>query len=446
MLLGNLSELTSLNLYQNALTGSIPQLTGFSKLVTLILGGNGFTGTIGSLTTLQQLETFEIRGAQLTGSTPDISGLAKLKTFMIDGNKLNGQIGPLTGAAALEIFRASNNQLTGQIPASLSTLGALRFLHINNNQLVGSPPPVPNNILTAAMCPNPLRNSPDAAINAAWNPRTGNGNNPWATGCTGSWDVTPTVRDAASGQIIIDGRSGTITPSTMQILPRGGGAVFTLAPAASYRLPTQLDTNCPGTLSGNTYTVANVQANCYVNVAFVREVAGPSDGVCGSDHGQTLSAPPVNLCAAGAPSALTGTGPWGWSCAATGAGGAPAQCTAQLAGAGGSLTVRALVTGVGGTAAPASQSVLSGARATITATPDSGYRLASASGCGGTTIAGNTVITAPVTASCDVTLNFAIAQPGSFGVQPVPTLGEWALALLAALMLLVGLRMRRGRH
>ena len=29
-------------------------------------------------------------------------------------------------------------------------------------------------------------------------------------------------------------------------------------------------------------------------------------------------------------------------------------------------------------------------------------------------------------------------------VQPVPTLGEWALALLAALMLMVGLRARRA--
>ena len=531
-----LTQLTSLNLRQNTLSGAIPLLGGLSKLVALDLGNNQFSGPIPALGTLTALETFEIQGGQLTGSIPDLSGLAKLKTFNVSGNQLDGQIGALAGATALETFILRNNrltgpipdltglsalktfdassnrltgitalaglahldsflaqsnqltgpippltglpklrdfhveynqltgtipdvagldslvnfyvrdnQLTGQIPPSLTSLGVLRFLQVQNNQLVGAPPLPPASLEGAIMCPNPLRNSADAAINAAWDPITGNGNNPWATGCTGSWDVTPTVRDAYSGQIITDGSTGTISPDTVQILPQGGGMQFTLTPAPGYRLRSQIDANCPGGLSGNIYTVTHMTANCYINASFVPDVPGAVDGVCGSDHGKILSTTPTNLCTAGSASSVDGSGPWSWGCAGTG-GGATAQCTAQLAGSGGGdITVTAVVNGTGGTAAPASQSVISGARATITATPDDGYRLASATGCGGTTLAGNTVTTAPVDASCTVTLNFAAAQPGTGGAHSVPTLGEWALGLLA---LITGgfaaLRLRRA--
>jgi hypothetical protein len=255
------------------------------------------------------------------------------------------------------------------------------------------------------MCRNPLRNSPDAAINQAWDRLVSTGGNPWSTGCTGSWDVTPSVRDASTGQPITDGSTGTISPSEVQILPAGGSAPFTMTPAPGYRLRTPIDATCPGSRSGNVFTAGPVTANCSVNVVFVRDATAPGDGVCGSDDGKTLSAPPTDLCSAGTASAVAGTGPWTWSCAGTGTG-ATAQCSAQKAGPRG-LVVTAVVDGGGGTATPASQSVASGARATVTATPDSGYMLTS--GCGAT-VSGNTVTTAAVTASCTVTLRFAIAH------------------------------------
>jgi hypothetical protein len=196
--------------------------------------------------------------------------------------------------------------------------------------------------------------------------------------------------------------------------------------------------------------------------------------------------------------------------------------------------VNAVVNGLGGTATPASQSVANNARATVTAVPEPSYMLIGATGCGAA-VSGNTVTTAPVTADCTITLDFAVGQstttayvsvvpteprvnddvtvrvaveagdspvtsgtvtvsgggascnatldgtghgqcslrfatagthqltaayPGSIaqrllpssavrsvtvaGVQPVPTLTEWGVALLAALLGLLGLRMRRG--
>ncbi len=493
--LGDLSELTSLNLFQNALTGPIPPMAGLTKLVTVSLGQNQLSGPIPPLAGLTQLESFEVRGGKLTGSTPDLTGLTHLKVFNVGGNQLDGLVGPLAGATALEIvnlngnkltgpipdltglatlqsfdagnnqltsitalaglanlasflapsnqlsgpipslaglgklrlfhveynqlsgpippldglasienFYVRDNQLTGQIPPSLATLSTLRFFQVQNNRLVGSPPLPPNNTITAIMCPNPLRNSADAAINAAWDPRVGNGNNPWATGCTGSWDVTPTVRDAFSGEIITDGHTGTISPSEVQILPSGGGAQFTLTPAPGYRLRNQIDANCPGSLNGNIYTVTNMTANCYINASFVPDVA-PGNGACGSDHGKVLASIPTNLCTAGNASAVTGSGPWNWSCVGTG-GGATAQCTAQKAAQ--TWTVTAAVNGLGGSATPATQTVVGGSRATVTATPEPSYMLTEVSGCGAT-FSGNTVTTAVVTADCTVTLRFVLA-------------------------------------
>ena len=53
-------------------------------------------------------------------------------------------------------------------------------------------------------------------------------------------------------------------------------------------------------------------------------------GVCGGDNGKMLTAPPTDLCAAGTPTAVAGSGPWTWTCT-----GAPntsdAACSANIA-------------------------------------------------------------------------------------------------------------------
>lgn len=56
----------------------------------------------------------------------------------------------------------------------------------------------------------------------------------------------------------------------------------------------------------------------------------PVPGSCGADHGQNLAAAPTNLCATGTPSAVTGSGPWAWSCAGIN-GGYNVSCNAQKA-------------------------------------------------------------------------------------------------------------------
>ncbi|MFZ4856659.1 MAG: MBG domain-containing protein [Desulfuromonadaceae bacterium] len=53
------------------------------------------------------------------------------------------------------------------------------------------------------------------------------------------------------------------------------------------------------------------------------------NGSCGGDNGLTLSATPANLCSTGTASAVTGSGPWSWSCNGSN-GGISANCSALL--------------------------------------------------------------------------------------------------------------------
>lgn len=55
----------------------------------------------------------------------------------------------------------------------------------------------------------------------------------------------------------------------------------------------------------------------------------PTDGVCGADDDAVLNSTPTALCNTGAPSAITGAGPWFWSCAGENEGD-DATCWARL--------------------------------------------------------------------------------------------------------------------
>ncbi len=58
----------------------------------------------------------------------------------------------------------------------------------------------------------------------------------------------------------------------------------------------------------------------------------PVDGACGASHGQTLlAAPQTSLCRSGTASAVSGTGPWAWTCSGQ-YGGTSASCSAAAAG------------------------------------------------------------------------------------------------------------------
>jgi hypothetical protein len=89
--------------------------------------------------------------------------------------------------------------------------------------------------------------------------------------------------------------------------------------------------DCSGTGTGDDCYILLpwVTHDIIVNATFDR--LPPVNGVCGSANGQTLTATPTtNLCNTGSSSAVTGNGPWNWTCSGTNGGTQSPQCTAAI--------------------------------------------------------------------------------------------------------------------
>jgi hypothetical protein len=123
------------------------------------------------------------------------------------------------------------------------------------------------------------------------------------------------------------------------------------------------------------------------------------DASCGTANGMSLaSAPATNLCAVGPASAVSGTGPWTWSCAGSN-GGSNASCSASVA----NFTVTPSGANLDITPATA-QTVSAGATASFTVTANSGFTLSTTVGgtCPSGTWNGSHYVTAPITTNCTV--------------------------------------------
>jgi hypothetical protein len=112
--------------------------------------------------------------------------------------------------------------------------------------------------------------------------------------------------------------------------------------------------SCAGVNGGAT-------ASCSANVT-----SSVVDGACGADNGGTLSAPPAaaGLCSIGTASAISGSGPWNWSCAGLN-GGSKVACTANLSSAASVDGVCGLASGISFAAAPGGDLCLAGMASSV---------------------------------------------------------------------------------
>ena len=139
--LGNMLELI---LDNNELTGSIPDNIGnLEDLETLNLSNNKFSGSITpNLGKLTKLFRLMLNNNQLTGSIPALDTLTKLKVANFSSNKLTSLTGGTQAFDKLTKLRwidLSNNQLTGSIP-SLDKLTKLSLIRLSNSGLTGTMP------------------------------------------------------------------------------------------------------------------------------------------------------------------------------------------------------------------------------------------------------------------------------------------------------------------
>ncbi len=209
--------------------------------------------------------------------------------------------------------------------------------------------------------------APATDLCAAGTPGAVGGGGPWTWTCAGVAGGTDASCSADIQTYTLTytaGAGGSLSGATPQTVPHGSsGSAVTATPDAGYSFTQWSDGG-----TANPRTDTNVTANITVQAQFVQD---PVDGACGSAHGGTFtSAPATNLCAAGTPGAVGGSGPWTWTCAGI-AGGTDASCSADI-----QTYTLTYTTGSGGSISGSSpQTVPHGGSGTpVEAVPDSGYQ------------------------------------------------------------------------
>ncbi|KAM3266999.1 hypothetical protein P3L10_003994 [Capsicum annuum] len=141
--LGGLTELKILTLYSNQLSGPIPMLGNLKNLTDLDLSTNHLSGSIPiTLGGLTELKILTLYSNQLSGPIPsELGNLKNLTNLSLSHNQLSGSI-PITlgGLTELKILTLYSNQLSGPIPSELGNLKNLTNLSLSHNQLSGSIP------------------------------------------------------------------------------------------------------------------------------------------------------------------------------------------------------------------------------------------------------------------------------------------------------------------
>jgi len=140
--LGDLANLTLLDLSWNAIQGEIPTQIGRLRNIQLInLAHNSLSGGLPTeLGQLNDLGPPSPGGCGIDDPCP-LGVQLKMNDFNVGHNEITGTIPTELGALThLRILDLTNNNLTGSVPLELGELTALQVLYLRENSLGGSLP------------------------------------------------------------------------------------------------------------------------------------------------------------------------------------------------------------------------------------------------------------------------------------------------------------------
>uniref|UniRef100_A0A166CWW7 non-specific serine/threonine protein kinase n=1 Tax=Daucus carota subsp. sativus TaxID=79200 RepID=A0A166CWW7_DAUCS len=138
-------HVTAINMPSKSLSGSLPsQLSSLSQLKTLALQNNNLSGSLPSLANLSSLEQVFLGDNAFSSIPPDFFvGLSSLQSFSIsENNKLSSWVLPdsLKDCVSLVNLSASNASIVGPIPDFFDSFPSLQNLRLSYNNLSGPLP------------------------------------------------------------------------------------------------------------------------------------------------------------------------------------------------------------------------------------------------------------------------------------------------------------------
>lgn len=171
----------SLNLWDNNLTGQLPEELGnLTAIEWLSLGNNKLEGSIPEcIGNLSFLKSLDLMSNSVSGEIPSFIGnLSALEYLYLNDNELEGGIPECIGdLSRLKYLNLANNMLSGEIPASIGNLTSLVDLSLQNNDLTGSLPAFMaqlDKLEYLNLCGNRLTGTiPDEIVNCDWWTRLG---------------------------------------------------------------------------------------------------------------------------------------------------------------------------------------------------------------------------------------------------------------------------------
>ncbi len=208
------------------------------------------------------------------------------------------------------------------------------------------------------------------------------------------------------------GTGGSLTPSTAQIVAHGNTTSFTVASESGYTIDGV--SGCGGNLSGNTYDTGEITADCTVTAIFIQNTytVTPTAGT-----GGTLSPNTAQTIVHGNTTSFTVAPESGYSIASvTGCNGSlvdttyttgeiTANCTVTATFSQNSYTVTPSAGAGGGLSPSDQQTIVHGNTTSFTVAPESGYSIASVTGCNGSLV-DTTYTTGAITSNCMVEAKF----------------------------------------
>jgi hypothetical protein len=135
--LSGLSNLTDISLSGNHLTGSLVGLSALTHLKNLVAGYNPFSGPVPDLSALVSLQDVDLQQAGFSGPLPLLP--ASLQSLALSSNAMTGDLSGIEGLPNLQTFNGSNNQFSGSLP-DFSTMPSLNYFSVINNQFTGTIP------------------------------------------------------------------------------------------------------------------------------------------------------------------------------------------------------------------------------------------------------------------------------------------------------------------